>query len=339
MKKSFSVKLFVLSLLVVTMIFTITGCGGNQTGNSQDTKMIEIKLASPFPTTAESEWAGVNYFVEEVNKELAGKAKVTVLGGPEVIPAQEQAEALRTGALDMMFGTAGYWVQVFPEADAIKLIEYSPMESRENGIYDYYSDLFQQKGNAKYIGMAIAGPVEWFYFYLSKPVDKPDFSGMMMRTIPIYEPVQKALGAQVTTMPATDINNAMDRGIINGFCYPIFSAQNYTYYESAKYIVDHGFFYGEAPLVMNLDKWNELPEDVQKVLSQKGIEMEEYFWEFTSESLVKDKQYLIDHGVEFIKFSPEDEKKFNEITKEAGWAKIKERCPESYETLRDMLTK
>jgi TRAP-type C4-dicarboxylate transport system substrate-binding protein len=151
--------------------------------------------------------------------------------------------------------------------------------------------------------------------------------------------VQKALGAQVTTMPATDINQAMDRGIIDGFCYTLFAAQNYTYYESAKYIVDRGFFKGEAPLVMNLEKWNKLPKEVQDVLIKKGAEMEEFFYKYAEDQLVKDRSFLKEKGVQFIKFSPEDEKKFDTTCKEAGWAKVKERCPGSYEKLRDLLVK
>ena len=73
--------------------------------------------------------------------------------------------------------------------------------------------------------------------------------------------------------------------------------------------MDYGAGGASAMLIaMNLDSWNELPPDVQKgIESLSGAAGAKFMGEKWDQSLVADRQAVIDAGREIISLSPEEE--------------------------------
>jgi TRAP-type C4-dicarboxylate transport system substrate-binding protein len=88
--------------------------------------------------------------------------------------------------------------------------------------------------------------------------------------------------------------------------------ETWKYWELVKYVVlNYSSSYTSSfYVVMNLKKWNSLPEDIQKVItevSEEWIERQGKLWDSVDESafsLLKEK------GVEIIKQSPEESKRW-----------------------------
>src|ERR671923_245283 len=59
-------------------------------------------------------------YVEEVNKQCAGKVAISVVG-PEAIKSLEQWNALKTGVVEMHYGPPNYYVGAMPEGDVISV--------------------------------------------------------------------------------------------------------------------------------------------------------------------------------------------------------------------------
>ncbi|MCL6478588.1 MAG: TRAP transporter substrate-binding protein DctP [Peptococcaceae bacterium] len=323
--------------LLLGFALLLPGCGQETPApNTGAQSPVELKMVGSFATSA-PEWKITKDFVDQVNKELAGKVKITIAGGPELIPPTELANAVRTGAVDMSFSQASMYVSLVPEADAIKLATVSPADMRKNGAHDFLDKKFREKANGHFLGMTMFGQ-EWFHIFTNTKVEKADLSGHIFRSIPIYEPVLKALGAKVTTMDISEVVTAMDRKVITGFAYPVAGAAA-NFGTAAKYVLNPGFYAAEPIMVINQDKWNSLPEDVRNAVDKLAAKAEIDSVEWCKTWSEQSAKELKDKGVQFVDLPAGEKEKFEKVVFEAGWAKIKERSPDSYDQLKKLLTK
>ena len=138
-------------------------------------------------------------WVDMINKEMAGKVKINYIGGPEVIPGMQQAEAVKNGVIDIAFNPTAYYQNIFPEAGAFILSKYTPSEERKpGGFYDYMVKQ-HERINCRYIGRVMWTP---FYLWPNKEVKTlADLKGMKMRTSALYDRFMKALGIVPVTIP------------------------------------------------------------------------------------------------------------------------------------------
>ena len=100
-----------------------------------------IKAVSAWP---QSVYEVQNFlkFLDIVQKNVAaqapGRLEIRYLGGPEVIPNREQVEALRTGSVDMVFSTSGYYVSAVPVVDAIESDRIHPGRGASTGSQRFF---------------------------------------------------------------------------------------------------------------------------------------------------------------------------------------------------------
>ncbi|HPP06171.1 MAG TPA: hypothetical protein PLW88_02290, partial [Syntrophorhabdaceae bacterium] len=85
----------------------------------------------------------VQMFVDRVNERCKGKLEIKWLGGPEVIAAFDQANALKKGTIDMvLYYPFGYMKQIMPEAEAKGLTELAEWEERKSGAFQLWEEIF-----------------------------------------------------------------------------------------------------------------------------------------------------------------------------------------------------
>ncbi len=81
-------------------------------------------------------------------------------------------------------------------------------------------------------------------------------------------------------------------------------------------------------LVMNLDKWNSIPDHLKKLLLDSAWNMEissDRIWPTYSQMYRKE---LFDTGGKFIKFSAADAEWFVKTANRVAWDEIMEKCPQ-----------
>ena len=117
---------------------------------------------------------------KEANQKYPGQLVIDYKGAGEVIPTQQQVEALRSGLVDMILTAASYYTSIMPEMDVMSLTTMKPWEERKAGVNDYLEKLHNAKANAHYL--ARLGSGDLFHVFLAKPVQKiADFKGMKIR--------------------------------------------------------------------------------------------------------------------------------------------------------------
>lgn len=298
---------------------------------------VHIRMVSYFPTHL-PEMTVPNFFIDRVNEELSGKVSVELIGGPEVIAQSDQAEAVRSGTVDMVMAPGSGFVSLIPEIDALKLATITAMEERETGAYELWEELFAKQANVQYL-WGWSSLDEKFTLYTKEKLESVNLSGMLIRSIPLYEPIIVGLGGTPVSVSQDEIHTAMDRGIINAFFQPFLGGHTLGWTEVANYFYKPGFYRAEVIGVLNLDVWNKLPADVQEAIIEISKETEQfaYEWEndFTNESIAEMQAM----GMELVELSPSEAEKYRSVAYEEGWAKVKERAPDKYELLRELLTK
>ena len=94
-------------------------------------------------------------------------------------------------------------------------------------------------------------------------------------------------------------------------------------------MIDHSFYTSTNTTIINLDKWNSLPKNLQELLTRIIVETEPKMVEWLKEDEVVERQKMKDKGVEFIKFSPADAKWYVDSAFEALWEYTIDKVPET----------
>src|SRR5207247_2439528 len=94
-----------------------------------------------------------------------------------------------------------------------------------------------------------------FHIYLNKKIDKPDLTGLKIRITPVYREFFQSMNAQVMTTAPGEVYTALERGVIDGYGWPIHALFDLNWQEKTKYRVDPGFYNAEVALIINLDKY------------------------------------------------------------------------------------
>src|SRR2546421_3082216 len=238
---------------------------------------VSLRLVSAFPENQFYVKRTLDW-IADFNKDGKGVLQINFIGGPKAIPTFEVGKAVQGGVVDMGFSTGAFYTNVMPEADILKLSETSAAEQRENGGYDLINKIWAEKANMRYL----AKTVEFtpFHLYLNKKIDKPDLAGLKIRITPVYRDFFQAMGASVMTTAPGEVYTALERGVIDGYGWPIHALFDLNWQEKTKYRVDPGFYNAEVSLVMNLDKWKSLAPKPRDMLEReaRAYEAQNDFW-------------------------------------------------------------
>ena len=263
-------------------------------------------------------------FIKQLNAEGKGSLQINFIGGPKAMPPFEVGNAVRTGVVDIGMSTGAFYTTIMPEADALKLTQVPALELRKNGAYELINKIWNEKANMQYLGRVI--DYTPFHLYLTKKIDKPDLTGLKIRVTPVYRDFFQALNATVVTTAPGEVYTALERGVVDGYGWPIQGIFDMKWEEKTKYRVDPGFYSAEVSLVMNLDKWKGLANAQRSLLTKQSVALEEQAvtWKKLNE---EDTARQAKVGIQTITFDAGNAKQFHDKAYEVGWASVVKASP------------
>jgi TRAP-type C4-dicarboxylate transport system substrate-binding protein len=139
-----------------------------------------------------------------------------------------------------------------------------------------------------------------------------DLKGLQLRASGGVLQVMKALGAAPVGMPQSATPEALQKGVVKGAVSSLETLKDFKYAEMCRYVTMlNGPVYPFA-VVMNMDKWNSLPKDVQRVMEGLGTQQAAwtgmYMDNHVNESLEWSKKT---HNIEIIELSNEEQAKWD----------------------------
>jgi len=327
-----------MKLLKNLVRIAILACGiSSALGGTASAEEITLKAISAWP---EGNFFSINFekFVAKVNAEGKGLVQINYLGGgPKVMPPFEVANAAKTGIADMVNVAGGFYTTVLPEGDAMSLSTLPAQELRKNGAYDYINKLWGERLNVRYLGRSIDGvPINIF---LRKPISKPDLSGLRMRVIPLYRPFLESLNAQsLLTIAPGEVYTALERGLLDGYAWPVIGLFDVGIEKQTKYRVEPGFYTVEVAVLINQDTWKRMTDAQRAFLNKMAIWMEDL--NLNNRKLIEDeKKRHAAAGIETITFTGADARAYLTKANDSVWAAMNKRSPEHGPKLRALLTK
>ncbi len=273
-------------------------------------------------------------FIEKVNADGKGVIQIQYIGGPKAMPPFEVGNAVKSGVVDIANATGAFYLNVLPEADALKLSTNTIQEQRANGGWALVNRLHNEKMNTWYL--ARTGDGIPFHLYTNKLIDKADLKGMTIRVTPIYRAFFAALGANTVQTPPGEVYTALERGVVDGYGWPIQGIFDLGWHERTKYRVDPGFYQVDVNILVNLDRWKKLTDAQRKVLSD-AAQWVEARNALNVDISAAERKRQADAGIQTIELTGAERDQWNRTAQDAGWAEIKKNAPQYADELRRLL--
>lgn len=326
------------SIFVVSMALFVCVILGFA-GTPVKAETFTIKAIVSWPKTA-SEYKAFQTFQETleqlVAKKAPGELKIQYIGGPEAVKSPDQVQAAQRGMVDMVFTTTAYYVSVLPEVDCLKLSDFTPMEERTNGGRAYMNQLHERIG---LYYLARLGLGTEFHLYLKRPIKSADLKGLNIRVSPMYLQVIKGLGGNPVVIPPTEVYVALERNVVDGYCWPAVGIRDWGWDKQTKYVVNPGFYQVPNPLVMNLKTWNKLPKKLQDILTEAAAESEKKVVAMFADLAKKERPILTKEGIQVIELPAAEKQRFLKVAYEEGWRDILQKNPKTGPELKKLFSK
>ncbi|HEY6820453.1 MAG TPA: TRAP transporter substrate-binding protein DctP [Burkholderiales bacterium] len=292
-----------------------------------------LRVVSAFPENSFYVKRTVEW-MDKANKDGKGVVQFNFIGGPKAIPTFEVGNAVKTGVVDLALTTGAFYTNLMPEADALKLAEVSAVDQRKNGAYELINRIWQEKANMVYLARVV--DFTPFHLYLNKKIDKPDLAGLKIRITPVYRDFFQALGATVMQTAPGEVYTALERGVVDGYGWPIHGLFDLNWQEKTKYRVEPGFYNAEVSLVMNFDKWKALAPAAREFLSRetRDYEAQNDFWKSYNQGEAKRQA---EAGIQTITFDAATSRSYLAKAKEVGWASAIKASPQYGPQLKKLL--
>jgi TRAP-type transport system periplasmic protein len=140
------------------------------------------------------------------------------------------------------------------------------------------------------------------------PIITPDdFQGKLVRGVSSLHPGLRLMGAEPVDIPTADLYSALQRGTVDAAALAIPSMVSDGYYEVAPHITLTNFYTGSLPIVMNLDRYESLPDEVRELFDEVVLEQEAAYYERVPREGEEDIEFLKEQeGVEVYELGPEE---------------------------------
>ena len=275
-------------------------------------------------------------WVQKVNAEGKGVLQINFIGGPKAIPTFEVGNAVKTGVVDVAMSTGAFYTNVMPESDFLKLTEITVAEQRKNGAFEAINKVWNEKGNMQYLARMVEN--QPFHIYTNKKIDKPDLTGQKIRITPVYRDFFQALNANVITTPPGEVYTALERGVVDGYGWPIGGIFDLKWDEKTKFRIDPGFYDAEVSIVMNLDAYKRLTPAQKAFLDKQMLALEAMngFWATYGKDEAARQEKA---GIQTIRFDAAGTKAFVDKAYDAGWGGAMKANPEFAKKLKTLTSK
>jgi TRAP-type transport system periplasmic protein len=315
-----------------TLIAGLAGLTIVLSASTASAQEVTLRAISAF---AEGTWFSKNFerFVEKVNNDGKGVVQINYIGGPRAMPPFEVGNAVRTRVVDMASVPGPFYTNLMPEADAGKLLGKPMIEQRKDGTWALMNQILNQKVNAWYLARQFHNVP--FHIYLNKRIEKFDFIGLKIRVTPIYKDVVEALGGTTITTAPGEVYTALERGVVDGYGWPITGIFDFGWEKVTKYRLEPGFYAVEVNVLVNLDVWKTLGDVQRKVLNESALWLEAL--DAQNVDMMKvDRERQAKVGIQTIDLGPAESKKFLERANDVAWQSVTKYAPDIMLKLRQL---
>jgi len=262
-----------------------------------------------------SMWPQITKMIEE-----ATNGRVTAVLKFNLAPPPAQFDLIMDGAADLTWIFHGYNPGRFVSAQLFELPGYDADSATLSAAYwqvyeKHFAKLNEHRG-VKLIGLMTHGPGQ---LSSAKKVDKlSDIANLKIRTGGgVAGEVVSLLGGSRIQLPAPSAYEAISSNAADATMMTIEGRKSYNLVEVAPYMYEMpgGFYRGSFALLMNQEKFDAMPKDIQEALNKVfGLETSRVAGSVWDDIDVEGRQATVDTpGNEIIPVSAEDQAAFAKL--------------------------
>jgi TRAP-type C4-dicarboxylate transport system substrate-binding protein len=259
---------------------------------------------------------GEAWFAEEVAKRTQGRVKIEMGWAEAYGKARELPEAVKSGAVDLAVLVPHF------NPDPFLFYRLSPMPFFAS---DPYQDLDRQYQIATTIYRTAPFEQELARTFNAKPLFQQliaaywalgkvsgctinTFEGKKVRTLGADVPkMYAAVKAVPVSLTTPELYEALQRGTVDYVSIPTTHTRTLKLNEVAKHACGPIFMLTMGhTTAINLDTWKKLPPDIQKILTEVGVETDTFYLEHLKKTERADQEALKATGMQFVRLPAAD---------------------------------
>jgi TRAP-type C4-dicarboxylate transport system substrate-binding protein len=255
-------------LLFVVLCVFVLACPAQ----SQE-KVIRLKYAVFSPPM--SRLAGVaEQWCKEVEKRSNGRVKIAFFAGGTLVPAPQSYEGAVRGITDISLTAQQWMAGRFPLTEGVALPIGVKNAVQGTKLINAWYQKFRPKeyDDVKVLYMFTSGPSH--FMTLKQLTSIKQLRGLKIRAAGETSKIVSVMGAVPVSVPISDAYEAFQRGVCEGVLLAAETLKAFRWGDLLK-----GLQWNEGIgsistllVVMNKQKWNNLPPDIQKIIQQVSDE-------------------------------------------------------------------
>ena len=226
--------------------------------------------APTFPCVQMERWA------DEVEKRTDGKVTVKTFPGGTLLGAKNMMDGVIAGQADIGCLCMAYQPGRFTVTNATSLPLGIPNARVGSlALWDLY-EKYQPEAFAKVkvLAMFTTAPANIMSKMPIRTLE--DIRGVDLRASGGAAQILKAWGANLVGMPMSETPEALQKGVVDGLFSSLEVMKDFKFAELCRYATMTQTVIYPFSVVMNLDSWNKLPDDVKKVFDDLRLEQSEW---------------------------------------------------------------
>lgn len=306
-----------LHLAAAGLVVTLAGCGGD--GDSAADKAaatpatITLKYAN-FPPAATFPCVQMDRWRELVESQTGGKVKIQTFPGGTLLGAKDMYDGVESGAADIGCFAMSYQPGRFPVSEAVDLpLGFTRSRDASLTLFDLVARRQPKEFEKVHIiTMFTCPPVN---LMTSKPVRTlADLKGTQLRAAGTAVEMVKLLGATPVAMPQSDVPDAIQKGVVSGLASSLEVLKDMNYAAYCRYSTRVDINVVTFAVVMNRKRWDSLPDDVKKVITDLARPHAEWTGQYVDAHVQEALDWAAkERGHEHLQLSPEERQQLPQL--------------------------
>jgi TRAP-type transport system periplasmic protein len=237
-------------------------------------KPIVMELSS-FMTTSDKLSVMLQEFCNEVGKRTNGRVRINYHPGGTLTPPAQTFDSVQNEIIDMGYGPMGVTTGRFPLMEVMDLPLGIKSANAASRLSTELVKKFKPKelAKVKVLWMLSSPPAN---LQTKKPVRTlQELKGLKLRSLGgTTTKYIEALGAVPVMIAPTDVYDALSKGVADGAVVISDALTTLKWGDILKYtaVMGQNSFSNNGYFVMNLNRWNSLPPDIQQIIDKMSEE-------------------------------------------------------------------
>lgn len=279
--------------IAVAGALVLTGCGADEADEPEATDVepdeapdaeevdgdeVTVNLGHPFPAGHLIQANVLEDWAAEVNEATGGTVTVEFQPGGALAAPDATYENAASGAMEIGWALHGYTPGRFPLTDVVELpFQFENAEQATDVLWDLYEefDEFQQEYQDVQVLALWTHDIGNLYTVDQQVNEPADLAGLSLRAPgPLQNSLIEQLGGSGVGLPAGELYDSLDRGVIDGLMIADTGVESFTLHEVVNYGLHANFYVAGQFLAMNQGVWDGLSDSQQEaIMSVSGRDL------------------------------------------------------------------